>query len=401
MKTVRLTGWVLWRESPAAVPEFQFGTLVTEEGRVRFEVADPKVVSEQPGSAGTGRHAGFADVPPWLTLPDPTSTYVVPGFVDLHSHIAIGVDGIPDVAGMEAAAWEEIRAGVLAIREPGSPKAVPAEALPFGRPLIVSAGRHIALEKRYIRGLAAEIAPGGEEQVSEDLVAEVRRQAAVGDGWVKLVGDWIDRSNGEQSDLDPLWTEDQMRAAVEAAHSAGAKVAVHAFSSGTIPGLLAAGVDSIEHGSGMSREQMEQAAQKNIPVVPTALQVLKFPEFSRAATRYPVYAQTMQGMYDGRREWFGMLLESGVQILPGSDAGGYQRHGALVEELQTWVRWGMAPAQALDAATWQARDFLGLESLSPGAPSDAVVFGGNPGEDAQVWGNPVAVLAAGHLVEPN
>ena len=213
---------------------------------------------------------------------------------------------------------------------------------------------------------------------------------------MKLVGDWIDRSKGSRSDLDPLWTASQINAAVQSAHTVGAKVCVHTFSHGAIDDLITAHVDSIEHGSGMNRAQMDAAALVGIPVVPTTSQVLKFPEFARAAQgKYPVYAATMAGMYERRLEWFSDLLASGVTLLPGSDAGGYQPHGSVIQEIQRWVKWGMNPEQALAAATWEARDFLGLQSLSQGAPADFVVFSSNPDADATVWSKPTQVVANG------
>ena len=67
-------------------------------------------------------------------------------------------------------------------------------------PRLIRAGRHIARPKRYIRDLGVEVEP-------EELVAEVERQAAAGDGWVKLAADWIDRDLG---DLAPVWPDDAL-----------------------------------------------------------------------------------------------------------------------------------------------------------------------------------------------
>lgn len=367
-----VTGWVLWRDEPGAAPTFQYGTVVL----------GPEGATFTPAPAGAA-----------------SRTFVVPGFVDLHAHLAIGSAGPAADAEIEQGALDQVRRGVLAIREPGSPTPVPENLLPYGRPVIVTAGRHIALPKRYIRGLAVELEGDSEAEVTAALVEEVRRQARLGGGWVKLVGDWIDRSNGAAADLDPLWTVDQLRAAVEAAHDEGARLTVHTFSSAAIPDILEAGVDCIEHGSGMSADDLARAAGAGIPVVPTVLQVCKFPEFAQAATKYPVYAETMNALFEGRRQWFSQLIDSGVTVLPGSDAGGYQEHGSLIAELQQWAQWGMAPDRVLAAATWQARDFLGLPSLEEGAPADAIVFDRDPAADPDVWGQPAAVYANGHLVQ--
>lgn len=373
---LNLTGLVLWREDDAATPSFQYGTLIIDNG---------KCVS--------------------LTkLPEPNRvrTFVVPGFVDMHAHLAIG-SGIASSDQIKEHAWSQIKAGVLVVREPGSPVKVSEAELPFGRPIVVSAGRHIAVERRYIRGFAVEL-PADDSEVrvvepyTESVGSEVKRQAKSGDGWVKLVGDWIDRSEGPESDLEPLWSGEQLAEAVRAAHEVDAKVAVHIFGARGLDDVLESGVDTIEHGSGLTPEQMRVAAENGTVVVPTLLQVLKFPEFAASATRYPKYAQTMTALYEGRREWFEALLESGVQILPGSDAGGFQSHGALVREMRTMAEWGMEPQKVLASATWEARDFLGLPSLSPGAPADAVIFSSDPRRDPVVWGQPKFVIANGHII---
>ena len=80
-------------------------------------------------------------------------------------------------------------------------------------PRIVRAGRHIARSRRYIRNFAHEVEP-------EDVVAYVRAEARRGDGWVKLVGDWIDRETG---DLSPSFPRETGIAAVQAAHEEGAR----------------------------------------------------------------------------------------------------------------------------------------------------------------------------------
>jgi len=66
---------------------------------------------------------------------------------------------------------------------------------------------------------------------------------------VKLVGDWIDRSVG---DLAPLWSDDVLRAAIAAVHDEGVRVTAHVFSEDALPGLIAAGIDCIEHGTGLT-----------------------------------------------------------------------------------------------------------------------------------------------------
>lgn len=345
--TEPITGWVLWRDSAEQPAQFRWGTL--RQG-LSFEAS---------GAPGNG---------PWIT----------PGMVDVHAHLGIGADGIVGAEGARSAASATLMSGVTAIREPGSPTE-PVAATPL---TVIRAGRHIARPKRYLPGLAIEV------ENPLDLAQVVAEQAQAGNGWVKLVADWIDRSNGANSDLDPLWETAALTDAVSAAHENGARVAVHAFSRAAVEGLLEARVDSIEHGSGLTFDHALEAARLGIAVTPTLGQVELFPDFAATAGRkYPRYAQTMMELYEGRHTWFQSLLDSGVQLLPGTDAGGYQPHGQIRTELQRWANYGMEKSAIIDQATWRARDFLGLPSLYPGAPADFVVFDNEP-----VLGTPSRII---------
>src|SRR5262249_57296417 len=89
------------------------------------------------------------------------------------------------------------------------------------------------------------------------LASAVWEQAAAGDGWVKLVGDWIDRDKGDRA---PLWSAEDLVEAVRVAHAAGARVAAHTFGEDALPDLVAAGVDSIEHGTGLTGDTIAAPA---------------------------------------------------------------------------------------------------------------------------------------------
>ena len=143
-----------------------------------------------------------------------------------------------------AQAETERGVGALLLRDAGSPTDTRSLDDRHDLPRIIRAGRHLARPKRYQRGCAIELE---DESQLPDAVAE---QARWGDGWVKLVGDWIDRDTG---DLAPLWSDDVLTAAMEAAHANGARVTAHVFSEDALPGLINAGIDCIEHGTGPHR----------------------------------------------------------------------------------------------------------------------------------------------------
>ncbi len=244
-----------------------------------------------------GREAElFVDGPRFVDGPLPGAQalvdggFLVPGLVDAHCHVGIASGGgiVEDLAAARDQTLTERDAGVLALRDCGSP--VDTRALDDDPevPRIIRAGRHIAAPRRYIPGLAVEVEPA-------DLVAEVRTQARRGDGWVKLVGDWIDRGVG---DLAPEWPRDALEAAIGAAHSAGARVTAHTFGTDALPGLIGAGIDCIEHGTGLTEDLVADMAARGTAVVPTLVNVENFPGFAAAGeAKFPSYASTMRRLY--------------------------------------------------------------------------------------------------------
>ena len=203
------------------------------------------------------------------------NAWVLPGLVDAHCHIGIEADG----HGGDRAASEEVSeaqaiadrdGGALLIRDAGS---IADTSWIDGRddlPRLIRAGRHIARTKRYIKGLGVEVDP-------EDLVDEVARQAARGQGWVKIVGDWIDRSVG---DLAPCWPADVAAAAIARAHDLGVRITAHCFAEESVATLVAAGIDGIEHGTGISPEVAQMMAAQGTALVPTLTNLENFPMYA-------------------------------------------------------------------------------------------------------------------------
>jgi imidazolonepropionase-like amidohydrolase len=145
--------------------------------------------------------------PPTSGDVETVSGFVLPGFVDAHCHVGLDAHGAVDDATSEAQAVADRDAGTLLIRDAGSPADTRWIDERDDLPKIIRAGRHIARTKRYIRNFAHEVEP-------EQLVSRVRAEARAGDGWVKLVGDWIDRGVG---DLAPCWPREVLVEAIAAA----------------------------------------------------------------------------------------------------------------------------------------------------------------------------------------
>ncbi len=318
--------------------------------------------------------------------------WALPGLVDVHCHIGLGADGPVDHATAEAQARTDRDAGTLLVRDAGSPADTSWVHARDDLPRLLRSGHHLARPKRYLRHYGRELADPG------DLPAAVAEEAARGDGWVKLVADWIDRDLGDDGDLRPLWPDDVLARAVAVAHSRGARVTAHTFATEAIPGLLAAGVDCLEHGTGLTPQQIDEVARRGIPVTPTLLQVDRFEDIAAQAHRYPVYAARMRRMHARRYEHVRDLHDAGVRLLVGTDAGGTIEHGRIAAETAELARAGVPDADVVGAASWRTREYLGVPGLEEGASADLVVYDADPRRDVRVLADPRAVVLRGQRV---
>lgn len=314
--------------------------------------------------------------------------WILPAFVDAHCHVGLDANGGVPPAVAEQQAITDRNAGTLLIRDAGVPVDTHWIDDRPDLPRILRAGRHIARPKRYIRNYAVEIEP-------DDLVAEVARQALRGNGWVKLVGDWIDRSAG---DLAPLWPADIARAAISRAHELGARVTAHCFEEDSVQQLVRAGIDCIEHGTGLDAATIDLMAERQVALVPTCINLENFPEFAAAGEpRFPRYAAHMRALHARWRETIGSAIEAGVPVYAGTDAGGGIPHGLIGREIAQLA--SLAGSDfALGAASWRSRDWLGVPAGQPGTPADLVVFDTDPRVDVEVTSHPALVVLRGQVV---
>ncbi len=315
-----------------------------------------------------------------------TGGWLMPGLVDAHCHVGLESNGaVPDeVAEQHALADRE--AGALLLRDAGSPADTRWMDARTDLPEIIRAGQHIARPKRYLRNYADEVEP-------DDLFTAVERQAARGDGWVKLVGDWIDRETG---DLAPLWPADVVAAAIARAHDLGCRVTAHVFGEQAVAELVMAGIDGIEHGTGLTDATIAQMAERQVALVPTLVQLENFEAFAAAGeAKFPRYAAHMRALYAGRLKTFAAAYDAGVPIYAGTDAGGYQPHGLVGAEMAALAEFASAD-YALGAGSWRARAWLGRpDTLVEGAPADIVVFDADPRLDLRVLRTPRLVILRG------
>ena len=312
--------------------------------------------------------------------------WVLPGLVDAHCHVGLGEKGAVDEATSEQQALAERAAGALLLRDAGSAADTRWIDDREDLPVVVRAGRHIARPKRYIRDYAEEVEPA-------DLAAEVARQARRGDGWVKLVGDWIDRETG---DLAPCWPRDALEAAMAAAHEAGARVTAHVFGEAALTDLVEAGIDCIEHATGLDADTLPLLAARGVAIVPTLVNIATFPTIAaQAEGKFPTYAAHMRDLHERRYATVRDASDAGLPVYAGTDAGGSLTHGRVGDEVLELAAAGLPRLAALSAATWDARAWLRRPGLEEGAQADLVVLDADPREDLQVLRAPRAVVLRG------
>ncbi|GAA1368383.1 amidohydrolase family protein [Streptomyces beijiangensis] len=315
--------------------------------------------------------------------------WVLPGLVDAHCHVGLGPHGAVDEATSEKQALTDRDLGTLLLRDAGSPSDTRWTDAREDLPKIIRAGRHIARTRRYIRGFAHEIEPG-------DLTAYVAREARRGDGWVKLVGDWIDRSTG---DLSACWPRGALDEAIAEAHRLGARVTAHCFAEDSLRDLVEAGIDCIEHATGLTEDTIPLFAERGVAIVPTLVNIATFPNLAAGGDeKYPRWSAHMRDLHARRYDTVRAAYDAGVPLFVGTDAGGTLPHGLVAAEVAELVKAGIPTLDALSATAWGARRWLGRPGLEEGAPADLVVYETDPRQDHRVLAAPRCVILNGRVV---
>ncbi len=317
--------------------------------------------------------------------------WLLPGLVDAHNHLGLGPEGVvADLEGQRVQAIADRDAGALLLRDCGVPVDTRQLDDHDDLPRIIRAGRHLAPYRRYLPGLAVELNDPAE------LPGAVVDQARSSDGWVKLVGDWIERDVG---DLAPCWPAEAITSAISAAHDLGARVTAHVFSAAAIPDLVFAGIDCIEHGTGLTADVIDEMAVRRTALVPTLINIANFADIADAAeSKFPTYAAHMRRLHGGVEDMVRIAYEAGVPIYAGSDAGGSLPHGLIAREVAALAAAGLSADDALAAGSWAARSWLGLPGIEEGAPADLIAYESDPRADLSVLGRPARIVLRGKVV---
>ncbi|HEY8981724.1 MAG TPA: amidohydrolase family protein [Streptomyces sp.] len=331
----------------------------------------------------------YADGDRWTTDPVPNAELVgegwlLPGLVDAHTHPGLAEEygSALDPGLLREDLHRHVDAGVTAIRVPGLPSDPPDW---FGTapdvPRAWQAGRWITQHGQYFEGWAHRL---DHTEMAEQAAAQARRT-----GWVKFVVDWVHEGNPIPVDV--------LTEAVDAVHAAGGRVAVHSMHEAGARAAVLAGVDSIEHGMCLDPALLDRMAAQGTALIPTLAMVVAPAEGIRAHAPEGAPREWYLRGADAHPKLVAQAVEAGVTVLAGTDT---RPHGGIAGEIRALADAGLRPHDALAAASWTARTWLGLPGLTPGAPADAVLYDRDPRTDLSVLDTPSAVVLRGRRVRP-
>jgi imidazolonepropionase-like amidohydrolase len=401
----------------------QADRVLTEPGKAPRGVTSIVIENGRISAVLDGRQSG----PAGARIIDLGNRFVLPGLIDSHVHLdsdaggdAALIESVTSSPALDAlrAQWngmKTLRAGFTTVRNLGDGRGATLalrDAVEKGwvmGPRIIDAGRSISVTSGHMDGTLS-LAEGLQSAVNQDNLCDgadscreaVRRQVRRGVDVIKIattggVNSRIGAGLGQQMFAD------EAKAVVETAHLHGKKVAVHAHGTEGINVALAAGADSIEHGTMPNEETLRLFKQGGAYYVSTLSTVNGYRE--RLAKDPNAYPPAVLEKVLWRLEVTGKALEkavpAGVKIAFGTDAG-VSKHGRNADEFELMVKHGMTPATAIVAATTNAAELLGLGkevgALRPGMAGDLIAVPGNPLADVTALKTVEFVMKGGRVV---
>jgi imidazolonepropionase-like amidohydrolase len=345
---------------------------------------------------------------------------LLPGLIDCHTHIMARFDEGPNgyilglatksqaVRALEGAynARITLQAGYTTIRDvenEGSDYADVAlrdaiqEGLAEG-PRMQVATRAIAAVGQYNPfGVSPDLAnfPSGAQMVSgvEEARRAAREQIGHGADLIKVYADW----------MHPTLTVEEIRVVVEEAHKQGLKVAAHANTPEGIKNAVVAGVDSIEHGHGINREDLELMKAKGTFLVPTVGGPYASFERHKNDVLAPEIKQRRENFFAGMQDEIHMAKSLGVKMAAGFDASGPSGQGKNANELLAMTKFGLSPLEAIQAATVNAAELLSWQdkvgALESGLYADVIAVDADPLADITELERVKFVMKGGRVVK--
>ena len=353
---------------------------------------------------------------------------VLPGLIDVHTHLATPLDDGQGFAAMVARngaddaligvkhAGETIRAGFTTVRDVGCWRAFTDVALRDAINASWVTGPRMACAGAFvtspggggdITGLAVDVDAVlpkelrfGVTRGVDEMRANVRQILRYGADFIKVLATGAVLTSGTSPGA-PEFTEDELVAAVQTAGEAGKYVAAHAHGTEGIKRAVRAGVRSIEHGSMLDDEAIELMVGKGTFLVADLYDGDYILEHGPAMGYSDEVLRKTEMTTGVQRIGFTKAVAAGVKIAYGTDACVYP-HGNNARQFSYYVDHGLTPAQTIQSATRWASELMGWEdmigSLGPGAHADLVMVKGNPLEDINLLENVSGVMKGGEWV---
>lgn len=348
---------------------------------------------------------------------------LVPGLIDLHVHLTGDPGGDfwsrtvePDEWGVVVGAKNArvtALAGFTTVREAGSAQHT-AYALRRGTaegvipgPRIVAAGPPLAIVGGHgdVSGFRPEInailASGYACTGAVECAEKVRRASQNGADTIKITATGGVLSQQGRG-LEAHFTDAEMKAIADTAHSLGLKVMAHAHGARGIEAASRAGIDTIEHATYIDEAAAREMRQNGTVLVPTLMAFRGVTERLGKGIYTPVVEGKIRAVAETAKVFMGKAYRWGVPIAFGTDAGVFQ-HGRNAQEFAMMREQGMSDSEALASATTVAAKVLEMENeigrIAVGYSADIIAVEGNPLDDVRVLENVDWVMVRGRVME--
>ena len=295
-----------------------------------------------------------------------------------------------------------VNSGVTYIRDAGSPHYIDIdlhEAQLRGdivAPEMQTAGRCICMTGGHGHD------SGREADGPDDCRKAAREQLKAGATWIKVMATGGVMTKGVEPG-SPQLTEEELRAAIEEAHKAGAKSFTHAQGMTGIKNALRAGVDSIEHGFFMDDWCFDFMKEHNVFFVPT-LAAPYWIKVNGTAAGIPDYmVRKVENTIEAHQDTFRRAHRAGVKIALGTDAGTpFNKYDLTCYECVLMVENGMTPMEAIQCGTINAAELMSVDathgSITPGKRANFAIFEEDPLEDIHALLNCAMTVIGGEVV---
>ena len=388
------------------------------DGKSEKPLENPLILVEGDRIASVTVHG---NAPAGVQVIDLGNATVLPGFIDAHTHLLLHGDTTPEEYDAqllkESIPYRAILAarnaqialshGFTAMRDLETEGAMYADvdvkkAIASGEvpgPRLQVATRAMTPTGMYpLLDYSWELKmPTGVQYVDgvDGARKAVREQVMYGADWIKYYSDGRVRFDADgRLHSRVIFTDEEARAIVDESHRLGKKVAAHAIGSDGIAAALRAGVDTIEHGDGLTDELMDEMVRKGVYWVPT----ITVDRNLAAGSTGEFWKKT----FNLQRENFSKAIQKRVKIALGTDAGGFDwKKVNQAKEFEYYVEYGMTPMQAIRTGTSVAAELLGWSetagTVEAGKWADLVAVGGDPLKDITELQNVKFVMKSGAI----